>query len=61
MEVCDRHKLVYPETETVALLITKVCGDDVGSYKAVIHNDLGEASIEAKLALAGSPVQGAHH
>merc|ERR1719210_3036057 len=55
LEACDRHKFVYPDTETVALLITKVRGDDVGSYKAVIHNDLGEASTEAKLVLAGSP------
>jgi hypothetical protein len=55
LEATDRHKFVYPDTETVALLITKVCGDDVGAYKAVIHNDLGEATTEAKLVLAGSP------
>ena len=55
LEATDRHKVVYPDTETVALLVTKVCGDDVGTYKAVIHNDLGECSTEAKLVLAGSP------
>merc|ERR1712041_20105 len=29
--------------------------DDVGTYKAVIHNDLGECATEGKLVLAGSP------
>ena len=55
LKATDRHKVVYPDTETVALLVTKVCGDNVGIYKAVIHNDLGECSTEAKLVLAGSP------
>ena len=55
LKATDRHKVVYPDTKTVALLVTKVCGDDVGTYKAVIHNDLGECSTEAKLVLAGSP------
>jgi len=55
LEATDRHKFVYPDTETVALLITKVDGGDVGTYKAVIHNDLGECATEAKLVLAGSP------
>ena len=54
LEATDRHN-VYPDTETVALLVTKVCGDDVGTYKTVIHNNLGECSTEAKLVLAGSP------
>jgi len=51
----DRHKFVYPDPETVALIINKVTGEDVGTYKAVLHNDLGETSTEAKLVLAGSP------
>jgi serine/threonine protein kinase len=51
----DRHKFVYPDTESVALIINKVTGDDVGTYKAVLHNDLGEASTEAKLVLSGAP------
>jgi len=51
----DRHKFVYPDPETVALIINKVGGEDVGTYKAVLHNDLGEASTEAKLVLAGAP------
>ena len=51
----DRHKFVYPDPETVALIINKVTGEDVGTYKAVLHNDLGEAATEAKLVLAGSP------
>lgn len=51
----DRHKFVYPDTETVALIINKVTGEDVGTYKAVLHNDLGECSTEAKLVLAGAP------
>lgn len=51
----DRHKFVYPDPETVALIINKVTGEDVGSYKAVLHNDLGEVATEAKLVLAGSP------
>jgi len=54
-EASDRHKFVYPDAETVALLINKVSGDDVGTYKAVLHNDLGECATEAKLVLAGSP------
>jgi len=55
LDAGDRHKFVYPDAETVALLITKVTGDDVGTYKAVIHNDLGECATEGKLVLAGSP------
>ena len=51
----DRHKFVYPDPETVALIINKVSGDDVGTYKAVLHNDLGECATEAKLVLAGAP------
>ena len=55
----DKHKLVtptfvYPDTETVTLLITKVTGDDVGTYKAVIHNNLCEASTEATMVPPGS-------
>ena len=46
---------MYPDTESVALIINKVTGDDVGTYKAVLHNDLGEASTEAKLVLSGAP------
>jgi len=55
LEAGDRHKFVYPDNDTVAIIINKVCGDDVGTYKAVLHNDLGECSTEAKLMLAGAP------
>ena len=51
----DRHKFVYPDTETVALIINKVTGEDVGTYKAELHNDLGQCATEAKLVLAGAP------
>merc|ERR1719290_227838 len=55
LEAGDRHKFVYPDADTVAIIINKVSGDDVGTYKAVLHNDLGEASTEAKLVLSGAP------
>jgi len=55
LQASDRHKFVYPDPETVALIINKVSGDDVGTYKAVLHNDLGECATEAKLMLAGAP------
>ena len=29
----DRHKFVYPDPESVALIISKVAGEDVGTYK----------------------------
>ena len=29
----DRHKFVYPDAESVALIISKVAGEDVGTYK----------------------------
>ena len=29
----DRHKFVYPDAESVALIISKVSGEDVGTYK----------------------------
>ena len=51
----DRHKFVYPDQESVALIINKVTGDDVGTYKVTLSNDLGEASTEGKLALSGAP------
>lgn len=51
----DRHKFVYPDSESVALLISKVCGDDIGTYKVTLSNDLGEASTEGKLNLSGAP------
>lgn len=51
----DRHKFVYPDAESVALLISKVCGEDVGTYKVTLSNDLGEASTEGKLNLSGAP------
>jgi len=55
LEAGDRHKFVYPDADTVAIIINKVCGDDVGTYKAELHNDLGKCSTEAKLVLAGAP------
>ncbi len=51
----DRHKFVYPDNESVALLISKVCGEDVGTYKVTLSNDLGEACTEGKLQLSGAP------
>ena len=55
LEAGDRHRFVYPDPETVALIINNVVGDDAGTYKAELHNDLGKASTEAKLSLAGVP------
>ena len=51
----DRFKFVYPDQETIALIINKVTGDDVGTYKVTLSNDLGEASTEGKLTLSGAP------
>ena len=51
----DRHKFVYPDAESVALIISKVSGEDVGTYKVTLSNDLGEASTEGKLSLSGAP------
>jgi len=51
----DRHKFVYPDPESVALIISKVAGEDVGTYKVTLSNDLGETSTEGKLALSGAP------
>ena len=50
-----RHKFVYPDAESVALIIAKVSGEDVGTYKVTLSNDLGEASTEGKLSLSGAP------
>ena len=33
----------------------QVTGDDVGTYKVTLSNDLGEASTEGKLTLSGAP------
>jgi len=55
LEAGDRHRFVYPDPETVAIIINNVTGDDAGTYKAELHNDLGKASTEAKLCLAGVP------
>ena len=30
-------------------------GDDIGTYKVTLSNDLGEASTEGKLSLSGAP------
>ena len=51
----DRHKFVYPDQESVALIISKVAPEDVGTYKVTLSNDLGQASTEGKLALSGAP------
>ena len=51
----DRHKFVYPDAESVALIISKVAPEDVGTYKVTLSNDLGQASTEGKLALSGAP------
>ena len=51
----DRFKFVYPDQETIALIINKVSGDDAGTYKVTLSNDLGEASTEGKLTLSGAP------
>ena len=51
----DRHKFVYPDAESVALIISKVSGEDVGTYKVTLSNDLGETSTEGKLQLSGAP------
>jgi len=51
----DRHKFVYPDAESVALIISKVGGEDIGTYKVTLSNDLGEASTEGKLSLSGAP------
>ena len=50
-----RHKFVFPDAESVALIIAKVSGEDVGTYKVTLSNDLGEASSEGKLSLSGAP------
>jgi len=55
LEAGDRHKFVYPDPDTVGLLINKVTGDDVGTYKAELSNDLGTAATEATLQLSGAP------
>jgi hypothetical protein len=51
----DRHKFIYPDSESVALIINKVTGDDIGTYKVTLSNDLGEASTQGKLTLSGAP------
>ena len=51
----DRHKFAYPDPETAALIISKVTGEDTGTYKVTLTNDLGEASTEGKLTLSGAP------
>lgn len=51
----DRHKFVYPDAESVALIINKVTGEDVGTYKVTLSNDLGETSTEGRLCLSGAP------
>ena len=51
----DRFKFIYPDQESAALIINKVTGDDVGTYKVTLSNDLGEASTEGKLTLSGAP------
>ncbi len=33
----------------------QVTGEDVGTYKVTLSNDLGEASTEGKLSLSGAP------
>merc|ERR1719232_1872289 len=48
LEAGDRHRFVYPDPETVAIIIQNVVGDDAGTYKAELHNDLGKASTDVK-------------
>ena len=31
LEAGDRHKFVYPDADTVAIIINKISGDDVGT------------------------------
>ncbi len=50
-----RLKLVNPDPETVALIITKVEAADEGKYEVVLTNDLGEARTDGKLTLSGAP------
>ncbi|XP_040572571.1 protein Obscurin [Lepeophtheirus salmonis] len=51
----DHFKFVYPDQESVALIINKVQPEDAGAYKVTLTNDLGEASSEGKLTLSGAP------
>ena len=50
-----RHKFVFPDQESVALIISKVQPEDIGTYKVTLSNDLGEASTQGKLTLSGAP------
>ena len=55
IEAGDRFKIVNPDPETCALIISKVEAADEGKYEAILTNDLGEARTDGKLIISGAP------